>query len=129
MRRGKTWPLGGGKDLMPGFTVNQGRHYISYITGPSHVLLGIKFGSRPTQPRIIRTAAHGNCSHGELAEAEIKMAVTKGLEEFRRESGAELHAEEIVYVENDSPRYDMYTAVAYMLAKHLFNGGRFEPAA
>ncbi|QMV73340.1 hypothetical protein HS961_11145 [Comamonas piscis] len=106
--------------------MKEGRHYVSYITGPSHVLLGIKFTSAPTEPLIIKTANTSGCSHGHLDEARIKAAVTNGLSSFREEFGIDLHAEEIVYVENDSPRYNLFTGVAYLLAKHLSDGGDFD---
>ena len=113
---------------MPQFFIKEGRHFILYITGPSHVLLGVKFASRPMELTITRTSAQEICSHGHLDEAKIRQAVTDGLEAFRAEFGGELYAEEIIYVENDSPRYDMFKYTAYLLAKHFFNGGEFQPA-
>jgi len=111
---------------MPGFFLKEGRHYVSYITGPSHVLLGIKSTSAPTDPSIIKTASTSGCFHEHLDEARIKADVTDGLSTFREEFGSHLHAEEIVYVENDSPRYEFFRVVAYLLAKHLSDGGEFE---
>ena len=113
---------------MPGFMTKEGCHFVSYITGPSHILLGIKFTSDPSEPSIFKTFSQGGCFHGNLDEIKIIAAVTEGLSTFRAEFGSDLHAEEIIYVENDSPRYEMFKYTAYLLAKHLTSGGKFEPA-
>lgn len=113
---------------MPVFAIKEGCHFISYITGPSHVLLGVRFASKPVELGMTKTEAQGECFQGNLDEAKIRQAVTDGLEAFRTEFSGELYAEEIIYVENDSPRYDMFKYTAYLLAKHLFNGGEFTPA-
>lgn len=41
------------------------------------------------------------------------------------EAGVHLHPTKVVYVENDSPRYDLYKYCAYLLAKRVGAGEPF----
>ena len=110
---------------MPGFMRKEDTYYVSYITGPSHVLLGLEFGSAVVQPSVHRNDAQGSCSHGTLDETRIVAAVVEGV----AEAGVQLHPAKIVYVENDSPRYDLYKYCAYLLANRVAAGEAFsEPA-
>lgn len=102
-----------------------GRHFIAYITGPSHVLLGIAFGSAPVVPSLHRESRQGGCDHGPLDEAQISRAVLEGA----AKANVQLHPAEIVYVENDSPRYDLYKHCAYLLAKRVAAGEPFPEEA
>jgi len=107
---------------MADFIIKDGRHYVSLVTGPSHVLLGVAFTREPVEPTMIRRPASGGCFHGELDEGEIRAAVREALAAFRAD-GAEIHAAEIVYVENDSPRYEMFQYAATLLARRYLEGG------
>ena len=113
---------------MPQFIFKEGRHFVSYITGPSHVLLGVHFSQVPATPTLIKQPTMGACSHGTLDEGKIFEAVEDVLAMHRAE-GAEVFVSEIVYVENDSPRYDLYRIAANALTKHFLNGGEFTHVA
>jgi hypothetical protein len=113
---------------MPGFIVKDGRHFVSYITDPSHVLVGVRFAPEPVTPKLVRQPADGSCFHGSLDEARILEAVQEVLAAHRSE-GASVYAAEIVYVENDSPRYDLYRIATHLLVKQYINGGEFQHVA
>jgi hypothetical protein len=113
---------------MPGYIVKEGRHFVSYITGPSHILLGIKFTKEPVHAKVVKEPAQGMCFHGSLDESQILAAVQEVLAAHRAE-GATVFAAEVVYVENDSPRYDLYRIAAHLLAKQYLNGGEFKHVA
>lgn len=113
---------------MPQFIFKEGRHFVSYITGPSHVLLGVSFSRKSGVPSLIKLPAQGACSHGTLDEGKIREAVQEVLAAHRDE-GENVFAAEIVYVENDSPRYDLYRVAANALTKRYLTGGEFQHVA
>jgi hypothetical protein len=106
---------------MPGFTQKDGRYFVSYITGPSHVYLGLAFGQSPAEPAMIRQPKLGHCDHGPLDEQRIRDAVFAGV----AESQSGLHPTEIIYVEDDSARYDIYQHCAFLLAQRVASGAEF----
>jgi hypothetical protein len=106
---------------MPGFMRKEDTFYVSYITGPSHVLLGLEFGEVAVSPNVHCEAAQGSCRHGALDELRIVDAVLEGV----AEAGVHLRPTKVVYVENDSPRYDLYKYCAYLLAKRVAAGEPF----
>jgi len=106
---------------MPIFSRKNGRYFVSYVTGPSHVLLGLSFGSPSTQPVIVRLARAGHCDHGPLDEARIREAVMAGV----ATASVQLHPVEIVYCEGDSPRYELYRRCGYVLAQRVASGAEF----
>ena len=110
---------------MPSFTRKNGRYFVSYITGPSHVLLGLAFDSTAASPTVHREPRRGACDYGTLDESKIRDAVVAGA----AEANVQLHPVEIIYVENDSPRYDLYKYCAYLLAKRVAAGEAFTEAA
>ena len=110
---------------MPGFTTKDGRHFVSYITGPAHILLGIKFTDQTVEPSLVRQPPIGSCSHEPLDELKIREAVQEVLAAFRAD-GAKIYAEEILYVENDTPRYDLYRLSTYLVTARYLEGGEFE---
>ena len=92
---------------------------VAYITGPSHVWLGLRFATKPQpNPRFLAHPPVGDCSHGSLSEAEILAAVTRGIAEFHPLA----HVSEIQYVSNDSPNYRIYEQCAKLIAKHVAGG-------
>jgi hypothetical protein len=113
---------------MPQFVFKDGRHFVAYITGPSHVLLGINFSRKFAEPALVKLPAQGTCSHGTLDEARIHEAVQEVLAAHRAD-GEEIFASEIAYVENDSPRYDLYRIAAHVLTKHFLSNGEFTNVA
>jgi hypothetical protein len=104
---------------MPQFSTKDGRHFVSYITGPRHVLLGVCFSDQPTTPTLSRQPPNGDCVHGHLDEGKILQAVLSGLETFERETGTKTWVSEIVYVENDSPYYELFAYCALLLARNV----------
>jgi hypothetical protein len=110
---------------MPSFISKEGRHFVSYITGPAHILLGIKFTDQTAEPKLIMQPPIGSCSHEPLDELKIREAVQEVLAAFRTD-GAKIFAEEILYVENDTPRYDLFRLAAYQLTARYLENGEFE---
>ncbi len=104
---------------MPQFSTKDGRHYVSYITGPRHVLLGVCFSDQPMTPTLNKQPPNGSCFHGVLDEDKILEAVLSGLETFERETGTKAWVSEILYVENDSPAYDIFAYCALLLARNF----------
>src|SRR4051812_39075145 len=99
---------------MPQFGHQDGFDTVALITGPSHVFLGIRFGAGPS--RLMKRPPVGACQHGVLDEARILEAVRSGLAKANAEGGTSLKAAAVLYVENDSPRYEMFERCAYLLA-------------
>jgi hypothetical protein len=104
---------------MPHYETKVGRHFVSYITGPRHVRLGVCFSDQPTTPTMIKQPPIGDCIHGHLDEGKILQSVLSGLEAFERETGTKAWVSEIVYVENDSPAYDLFASCALLLARNF----------
>jgi hypothetical protein len=82
--------------------------------------LGIAFSGIAQPPSFVRESPVGGCQHGELDEGKVLAAVMAGIEEV----STELHPAEIVYVANDSPRYDLYRHCARLLAEQYVSGVR-----
>jgi hypothetical protein len=86
----------------------------SYISGPSHIWLGIAFSASPiASPKIVVRPAIGDCCDSSLDSERIQDAVTKGIQD----AGIVLSIERIEYVANDSPRYDIYRHCARRMAE------------
>jgi hypothetical protein len=60
---------------MPSFFIKAGRHFVSVITGPQHVLLGIRFTDQTVEPQLVKLPPVGSCFHGALDEQKIREAV------------------------------------------------------
>lgn len=107
---------------MPIFTSDGTRVFAAYIAGPSHILLGLQFsGSRTDSAVIVRKPAIGGCRRDPLDEDRVVGAVLRGVAEVSPDLGVS----EIVYVEDDSPNYGLYTRAASELARrYLAAGGR-----
>jgi hypothetical protein len=99
---------------MPQFGHKDGFDTVSLITGPAHVFIGIRFGNGPTE--LVKQPPIGSCQHGVLDEARIREAVRSGLSKANEEGGTSMEAAAVMYVENDSPRYEMFERCAYLLA-------------
>jgi hypothetical protein len=104
---------------MPTFTTIGPRHFVSLVTGPSHVRLGVRFSTSPVaSPSVVREAPISGCGHGELDEVVIVNAVLAGIAEV----SSSLFAAEVIYVADDSPQYSLYTRCAKLLADRFING-------
>ena len=99
---------------MPQFGHQDGFDTVALITGPSHVFLGIRFGDG--QPQLIKRPPIGSYQNGALDETRILDAVRSGLAKANRGDGISLSAAVVLYVENDSPHYEMFERCAYLLA-------------
>jgi hypothetical protein len=112
---------------MPTYATDGEYCFISYISGPSHVLLGLAFQAEPVAVvKMIARPSVGSCDHGELDEEEIQKAVLAGAEETLRRGRRTLHLRGIVYVKNDSPRYSLYKHCATLLTERMIAGGEFK---
>lgn len=99
---------------MPTYMKDGERHFVSLITGPSHVRLGVEFSTVPVEtPRVVCESAIGERVHGKIDETALVSAVRSGIAEV----SANLHPAEIVYVDNDSPRYSLFSQCAKLLAE------------
>ena len=107
---------------MPGFTQKDGRFFVAYITGPSHVLLGIAFGQVRSEPVMIRQSKSHYCDHVPLDERRIREAVITGV----AAADSKLYPSEIIYIEDDSPRYEVYQHCAFLLAQRVASGAEFQ---
>lgn len=104
---------------MPSFTEDGQRTFVSYVTGPSHVRLGLRFVDAPVdKPALVRQPPVGSCSHGEIDESSLIEAVLGGVAAV----SPDLHVAEIVYIANDSPRYPLYSHCAKLLAERINPG-------
>lgn len=108
---------------MPDFFQQGDVRFVSYITGPSHNLLGLEFGSQLVgQPLMEARPAVGACDHGRIDEAELLKAVLMGVAESSSPGSQSLTVRRIVYVVDDSPRYDIYRHCAKLLSRRVLDG-------
>lgn len=113
-RLGRSTVLRYSTEAMPQFGHKDGFDTVVLITGPSHVFLGIRFGDGPLE--LMKQPPIGSCQHGALNEARIREAVRSGLAKGNAGGGTSFDAAAVMYVENDSPRYDLFERCAYLLA-------------
>jgi len=102
---------------MPQFGHQNGFDTVWMITGPSHVLLGIRFSKEASvSMELIKRASIGGCIHERLDEKSIADSILAGVAAANAITGAKLVVAEAFYIENDSPRYDLYEQCAFLLA-------------
>lgn len=102
---------------MPQFGHQDGFDTVSIITGPSHVLFGIRFSEEPSASmELIKRPRVGGCGHGPLDEKRIRESILAGVAAANVKTGRKLVVAEAFYIENDSPRYDLYEQCAFLLA-------------
>ena len=102
---------------MPSFGRDGDLLTISYIAGPRHVWLGVRFADEHVaEPVIVKRPPVGSCDHGVLDPARIVASVVAGAE------GTGKFPQRIEYVENDSPAYGLYEHCGRLLAQHAANG-------
>src|SRR5688572_30327158 len=109
---------------MPSFWKDNTHFFISYITGPSHVLVGLAVtkGADAGDVVMVRRSSSGRCGCGAVDETEVRQAVLGGIEDANRKLGTRWRASEIVYVEDDSPRYSLYRQCAKVLIERVNAG-------
>jgi hypothetical protein len=105
---------------MPTFTIQGEIRFVSYITGPAHILLGLRFtvGASSATPSFICKPAAQQWADGKLDENAIAEAVATGVAEVSES----LNVAEIVYVADDTPRYPLYAHCAKLLAERFLQG-------
>ena len=110
---------------MPNFWKDDKYFFVTYITGPSHVLVGLAIttGDDVGDVVMVRRPAAGHC--GPVDEEEVRRAVLAGVEEANRGLGTRWRATEIVYAQDDSPRYSLYRHCAKLLIEQLDAGWKF----
>jgi hypothetical protein len=89
---------------MPQFGHKDGFDTVALITGPTHVLLGVRFGDEESTPiELMKRPRVGPCNHGPLNEDRIRESIHAGIAAANAETGARLTVAQAFYVENDSP--------------------------
>jgi len=102
---------------MPHFRYQHGFDTVSIITGPSHMLLGIRFSEEPAVTmELIRRPHVGGCGHGILDENRIRESILAGIAAANAKTGAKLTVGQAFNIENDTPRYDLFEHCAFLLA-------------
>jgi hypothetical protein len=110
---------------MPQYSQKDGRFCISYVTGPSHVWLGLSFSAVARPISVVRYPAVGQCTHGVLDESRLIDVVIEGVSDAGKETGSRLAIAELAYVSDDTPSYDLYRHCGYLIAKRVASGQRF----
>lgn len=99
--------------------------YAAHVTGPSHVQLGLSVSENASGKfQIVKRPAVLQQGQGELDEKEIEKQVRAAVVEANQEFGTSYCVEEIVYFENDSPRYQFYAICAYRIIEALASGSK-----
>jgi hypothetical protein len=114
---------------MPQFSQQDGRLFVSCVTGPSHIRLGLSFDSNASKPTLVKAPAIGEGIHAPLDEEQILTAVNKGIAKAAEDSGSALHLSELVYIENDSPNYHLFGYCAYLISRRFLNNEPFPLAS
>ena len=101
---------------VPTFSVQDGRHFVAYVTGPSHIRLGLLLTTAPVEnPLIIERPQSDNARTAKSTAAELVGAVRVGIASV----SAAIYAAEIIYVANDSPRTRSFRGVQ-LFAERFF---------
>lgn len=114
---------------MPSYTKSEDSYRVSYITGPQHVLLGLRFDETVcNKVELVSLGISGACNHGELDTRKIRTRVMEGISKANTEFKTNYILGRIEYVENDSPNYSLYGHCAYLIVKALHEGIEFSVA-
>lgn len=109
---------------MPSYWTDGGCYFVSYITGPAHVLLGLRLwrGGGEAHVAMTRRPAVGQCGCGPVDEEQVRGAVLTGITSANTALETDWQPTEIVYVEDDTPRYSLYSHCAALIVERV-NGG------
>lgn len=110
---------------MPVYWKQGPRYYVSYITSPSHVRLGLTFDKHANAPSLTCEPAIGKGPPTQFDEEKIVEAVLAGVYEVNLEHNRHLNVTDIAYVADDSPRYSLYQHCAKLIAERVVQGGDF----
>ena len=108
---------------MPSYVERDGGYFISYITGPKHIRLGLKFSLEASTVECIKNCAVANKSRQNIDEQELILAVEVGVHAYMQESGLRLFVSKIEYVADDSPDYALFAHCTRLLARRFSNSG------
>lgn len=98
---------------MPGnIFLKDGFYYCTHITGPTHNLLGLRFGPAPGEFALTRLPVH--CSEGRIDEAQLTEAIQRGV----ASAGTALFVLEARYVPDDTPAYGTYEGMAHRITRY-----------
>lgn len=108
---------------MPQFCISDGVHYVSYVTGPRSLLLGVRFGPATQKPKV-SVIRMSNPASEAPAEESIISAICAGV----GRSFPEQHVQEVVLVDSDSAPISLYEHAAFLLADAVGRGESFQHA-
>mgnify|MGYP001262049665 CR=1 FL=1 len=95
----------------------------SISTGPSHVWVGLRLARQPRGNVVISANPPiGDCTHQKLDGTKIRQAVERGVSLANFECSSSWHLVEIVYVDDDAPRYDLYEVLGHRIVRALESG-------
>ncbi len=114
---------------MPQYIKSGNTYRISYITGPKHIILGLLLDEGKINDVVITSlGTAGTCNHGALDLGRIKERVIEGVAKANESFGTTYTVNEIEYVENDTPDYNLYAYCAFLIVKGLHEGIEFSVA-
>jgi hypothetical protein len=108
---------------MPNFSKEGKYFFVSYVTGPSHVRLGLALIASTVvePPLLVVNSRVGDCCHGKIDEVRLKEAVIAGVRAANLTLGTSVQAIEIAYIPNDSPRYELFSHCARLIVEYFQN--------
>lgn len=91
---------------------------VSRISGPTHNLLGLRFGSL-VQGKLetIEFPPVGGCAHAPLDRDAIVAAVARGIDRVNHEQKSDLRLARIEYVSDDTGPESVYESLAMAIAE------------
>jgi hypothetical protein len=94
------------------------------ITGPTHNLLGLRFGNRrrETAPQIEAARVAGT---PRLHSDEVLEEVLAGVEEANARSGTSYVVDGVRFVPDDTPPVTIYRELAAQIVNRMAQGGEF----
>ena len=112
---------------MPQYTRSGDYYRVSFVTGPSHVLLGLLLGvGNKANIDMVSLGVAGKCNHGSHDLENMKQSVIEGVSKANNEFGTNFTIKEIQYVKNDTPNYTLYVHCAYLIIKGIYEGKQFK---
>jgi hypothetical protein len=100
--------------------IKDGAYYkMTYITGPCHNFLGLKFTLDPEVTEIVMEAksiANDQGKADDIDPSLLRQKVLEGVDAANNEQDTRIRVERIQYVSTDTPRIDIYALMARALA-------------
>ena len=108
---------------MPSYIEKDGSYFISYITGPKHILLGLRFVTEASTVEIIKNPSVSDRFCQDMDEQKLLLAVEDGLRAHSQECGLRLFVSKLEYVADDSPDYALFAHCTQLLARRFTHDG------